>query len=325
MPEIINIADAGPRTINHVVGQRQAVQQLKVALAAFWNERAASRATCFGSVMMAGPPGTGKTQIAKILASELGMTLRELMGQTLANGEDLHSVLLDATADTCLFVDEADQMSPFSQTVFFRAVEERVLLVPKGPLSNKYTRVPLAPFTLILSTNHASGIVAPLRDRMSHVLHFDYYSVDELAAICKQRAGAMRWSVEADVFTLVAEKSKETPRLALRLLQSCWRSARAENADVVTVEHVRQTLALEGLDADLGLDKAEQTYLRALAEAEGTARLHLLATRVGQPSRTVSEVIESFLIRRGLVTRTLSGRELTDAGWEYVRRNYGAE
>ena len=324
MPETINIADAGPPTLDHVIGQRQAVQQLKVALACFWNERAAGRTASFGGVLMAGPPGTGKTQLSKILASELGMTLKEMMGQTLAVGEDLHSVLLDANADTCLFIDEAEQMSPFSQTVFFRAVEERVLLVPKGPLSSKYTRVPLAPFTLILSTNHTNGIVAPLRDRMTHVLHFDFYSVEELAAICKQRAGAMRWSVQPDVFTLVAEKSKQTPRLALRLLQSCWRSARAENAEVVTVEHLRQTLALEGLDADLGLDAAEQKYLRVLAASEGKARLHLLATRVGQPTRTVSEVVESFLIRQGLITRTQSGRELTNEGWEYVRRNYGS-
>src|SRR4051794_4287431 len=143
MPKIIDIAHAGPPTLDHVIGQTQAVAQLKVALAAFWNERAAGRATSFGSLLMAGPPGTGKTQIAKILASELGMTLKELMGQTVAIGEDLHSILLAATADTCLYIDEAEQMNPYAQTTMFRAVEERVLLVPKGPLSSKYVRVPL--------------------------------------------------------------------------------------------------------------------------------------------------------------------------------------
>jgi Holliday junction DNA helicase RuvB len=325
MPEIINIANAGPPTLDHVLGQRQAVAQLKIALAAFWNERAAGRATSFGSVLLEGPPGTGKTCLAKILASELGGTLKEFMGQTLAIGEDVHSILLDATADTCIYVDEADQMSSFSQTLFFRAVEEHVLLVPKGPFSNKYTTVPLSPFTLILATNHSSGILAPLRDRMSHVLHFEFYAPAELAAICKQRATAMRWSIEPEVFQLVAGRSKQTPRLALRLLQSCWRTARAEGTEVVTVEHYRRTLELEGLDADLGLNKAEQIYLKALADSEGKARLHLLATRIGQPSGTVAGVIESFLIRQGLVTREQTGRQLTQAGWEYVRRNYRSQ
>jgi Holliday junction DNA helicase RuvB len=271
---------------------------------------------------MAGPAGTGKSTLARILASELGATLTETLGQTLGMGEDLHAILLECTDDSLLFIDEAEQLSPFAQTTLYKAVEERVLLVPKGPMLQKYTRVPLSRFTIVLATNHSSGINSPLRDRMSHNLHFDYYSAAELAALCRQRAGAMRWTVDPKVCDLIASKSKQTPRFAIRLLQSSWRTARSQGVETVTAEHFRRTLELEGLDADLGLDKSEQTYLRALADSEGRARLHLLATRLAQPTRTVSEVIESFLIRRGLVTRTQSGRELTREGWDYVNRNY---
>src|SRR5439155_16575062 len=133
----------------------------------------------------------------------------------------------------------------------------------------------------VLATNHPSGILAPLRDRMTHILHFEYYSIEELAALSEQRANAMRWTVDPAVFPMIAATSKQTPRLALRLLQSCWRTARAEGAETITVDHFRRTVELEGLDGELGLDKSEATYLRALAEADGTARLHLLATRLG--------------------------------------------
>jgi Holliday junction resolvasome RuvABC ATP-dependent DNA helicase subunit len=130
MPEPIDIANAGPPTLDHVIGQRQAVEQLRVSLAAYWAERAAGRSTTFGGVLMAGPPGTGKSTLARILASELGGTLTETLGQTLGMGDDLHAILLECTDDTVMFIDEAEQLPAFAQTTLYKAVEERVLLVP---------------------------------------------------------------------------------------------------------------------------------------------------------------------------------------------------
>ena len=323
MHSAAEIVNAGPPTLEHVIGQKQAVEQLKVALAAYFNERAAGRVGSLGAILMVGPPGTGKSLLSRIIAAELAATVKETLGQTLGLAEDLNALLLEATDDTCVYIDEADLIPPAAQTKLFKAVEERVLIVPRGPRSRNETRIPLSKFTLILSTNHASGILAPLRERMSVVLHFDFYTQDELAALCRQRSQALRWTVEPEVFALIAAKSKQTPRLAIRLLRSCWQTARATGAETITADHFHRTLILEGLDAGLGLDKAEQTYLKALAEAGGKARLHLLSSRLSQPTRTVSEVIESFLIRQNLVTRSESGRELTEKGFEYVRQQYG--
>lgn len=316
-----DIASTAPPTLDHVVGQKQAVEQLRVALAAYWNERAAGRAASFGGVLMSGPAGVGKTCMAKILASELGANLKEVLGQSLDMGEDFHAVLMESNDDTVLFIDEAHLIREFAQTTLFRAIEERILLVPKGPMCNKHTRIPLSRFTTVLATTDPQGILAPLRERMSLVLHFDFYSVEELALLCRQRAHALKWQAEPEVFTLIAQRAKGVPRLALRLLQSCWRTARAENADAVTVAHFHRTIQLEGLDPELGLDKSEQAYLRMLAESRGRARITLLASKLGQPVQAVARVTEAFLLRANLVTRTEGGRELTDKGWDYVRRN----
>jgi Holliday junction DNA helicase RuvB len=275
----------------------------------------------FGGLLMSGPPGLGKTTIARILAAELGGTLKETLGQALGLFEDIHAVLLEANDDTILFIDEAHLLCPHAQTTLFRAVEERKLLVPRNPCSSKFTTVPRSRFTLALATTDPQAILAPLRERMSLVLQFSYYSIDELAELCRQRAHALQWGAEPEVFALIAGKSKQVPRLALRLLQSCRRTARSENQEVITVEHFHRTLKLEGLDGALGLDKSEQEYLRVLAESDGRARLSLLASRLGQPTRNLAGVTESFLLREGLITKTDAGRALTDRGWEYVRQN----
>jgi len=317
----IEIAEASPPTLDHFLGQRQVVEQLRVALAAYWADRAAGRPVAFGGILMSGPPGVGKTTIARILAAELGGTLKETLGQALGLFEDIYAVLLEANDDTVLFVDEAHLLCPHAQTTLFRAVEERKLLVPRSMLSNKFTTVPLSRFTLALATTDPQGILAPLRERMSLVLQFSYYSVDELTELCRQRANALQWEAEPEVFLEIARRSKQVPRLALRLLQSCRRTTRAENQDRITVQHFHRTLLLEGLHPELGLDKAEQAYLRALAETDGKARLSLLASRLGLPARNLSQVTEAFLLREGLITRSDVGRSLTDKGWEFVRRH----
>jgi len=232
-------------------------------------------------------------------------------------------MLLEATDDTVLFIDEAHLLSDHAQTTLFRAVEERKLFLPKGPTARSHTVIPLSRFTLALATTDAHGILGPLLDRMKLVLHFEFYSAEELAELCRQRAQAMQWNVEPEVFPLIAGRSKSTPRLALRLLESCYRTSRAEGSDVITGEHFHRTVLLEGLDRELGLDKSEQAYLRLLASGEGKPlRLNLLASRLGLPAQTLSGVIEPYLLREGLIDRIEAGRTLTDKGDEYVHRNY---
>jgi holliday junction DNA helicase RuvB len=314
------ISAAAPTTLDHVLGQRQAVEQLRVALAAFWNDRAAGRNPTFGPVLMAGPPGCGKTLIAKIIAAELGGSLKETLGQSLGAGAGVYTALLECCDDTVLFVDEAAHLDVVAQHAMLRALEDRVLLLPHGRSAARNTAIPLSGFTTLLATTNPEGLISPLRDRMKIVLRFRHYDQSELAELCGQRAQALRWTVEQPVLWLAARCAKQTPRLALRLLEAAYRVSRSEDRDVITVAHFLRTLELEGLEQRLGLDALEQAYLRHLSVVDGRPlRLNMIAAKLGLPPRTVSEVTEAFLVRQGLVTRSDAGRELTREGWDFVR------
>jgi holliday junction DNA helicase RuvB len=147
---------------------------------------------------------------------------------------------------------------------------------------------------------------------MKLVLRFEFYSTGDLITLVKQRSLGLRWTVDAEVFPLIAQRSRGTPRLALRLLQSCRRVCRSEGKVTITLSHLERACLLEGIDA-LGLGPTEQQYLRILAE--GDSRLNVVASRLGLPARTVSHVVEPFLSRAGLVAKDdQSRRQLTALG-----------
>jgi Holliday junction DNA helicase RuvB len=150
---------------------------------------------------------------------------------------------------------------------------------------------------------------------MKLILRFQFYAEEELAVILHQRSANLGWLVEAEVLPLIAQRARGTPRLALRLLQSCRRVCRAEGEKTITLEHLERACELEGIDA-LGLGPTEQQYLRALAE--GASRLHVIASMMGLPPRTISQVTEPFLLRIGLMVNDQGKRVLTQKGHEHL-------
>ncbi len=165
-------------------------------------------------------------------------------------------------------------------------------------------------------------LLQPLRDRMKLVLRFEFYSVEELMELTRQRSRALRWAVDDKVFAPIARRSRGTPRLALRLLQAARRVARSEGESGITLDHLERACELEQIDL-LGLGPTEKAYLLVLDE--GASRLNVIASRLGLPSRTVAEVTEPFLLRAGLVTKDDSGRrQLTAEGRRHLL-HYGNE
>lgn len=176
--------------------------------------------------------------------------------------------------------------------------------------------LPLADFTLLLSTTDEYCLLEPLRDRMKLVLRFQFYSDAELTILLRQRCKALNWPVDEAVFPLIAVRARGTPRLALRLLQSARRVCRSEGERTITLANLGRACLLEGIDG-LGFGPIEQQYLRILSE--GDSRLNVIASRLGLPPRTVSQVVEPFVIRAGFVVKDDNGRrQLTSQGRDHV-------
>jgi Holliday junction DNA helicase RuvB len=303
--------DVSPTSLSHIVGQRAVVEQVRVAI-----EAAFADGKKFDHALLVGPPGLGKTQLAAVIACEMAAELHEVLGQSVRTPADLNGILLAAGDRQVVHFDEVHEMKREYQTALYRAVEERKLFVQGR--SRRVQSIPLADFSVLLSTTDEFSVLQPLRDRMSLGLRFAFYSAEDLTTILRQRSGALRWQVEESVFPHIAGRSRGTPRLALRLLQSCRRVCRAEGQSAVTLAHLERACQLEHIDA-LGLGPTEQQYLRILAE--GDSRLNVIASRLGLPARTVSHVVEPFLLRAGLVVKDdQSRRQLTALGREHLSK-----
>lgn len=304
----VEINDVAPTSLNHIIGQRSVVDQVRVALdAAFEDGRK------LDSCMLVGPPGCGKSTLARVLAAEMATDFNEVIGQSISTPADLNSFLLTAKEKSVCHIDEAHELRKDFQTALYLAIDQRKLFMGGG---KSVQSLPISDFTLLLSTTDEYCLLQPLRDRMRLVLRFEFYSNEELATVLKHRAKCLRWEIEEQVLPLIAKRSRGTPRLALRLLQSCYRVCRSQGETSITQDHLDRACSLEQVDG-LGLGPVEQQYLSILHD--GPKRLNVIASMIGLPSRTVSQVTEPFLIRAGLVMKDDQGRrQLTGVGYEHA-------
>jgi holliday junction DNA helicase RuvB len=205
------IGDVAPTSLSHLIGQRSVIEQVRVAL-----DAAHQDAKKFDHALLVGPPGCGKTQTAKVVAQEMAADFQEILGQAVQSPADLNALLLGAKARDVILIDEAHELDREFQTALYLALDQRrVLLQTKGRTPQA---IPLADFTLLLATTDEFKLLQPLRDRMRLTLRFDFYSLEELSDMTQQRAIALGWSVDVNVYHPIAARSRGTPRLALRLL-----------------------------------------------------------------------------------------------------------
>ena len=306
-----DLNDARPTSVRHLIGQPSVVEQIVVAL-----DSAQHDGKKFDHALLVGPPGCGKTASAQVIASEMGADLIEVLGQSVGGIGDLNALLLQATDRSVVFVDEAHELDKSYQTALYLALDQRRVLLQGSRRGSSPIAVPVADFTLLLATTDEFRLLQPLRDRMRLLLRFQFYKDDALEQIVRQRVRALEWEVEDSVVPQIAQRGRGTPRLALRLLQAARRVARSVGESVVTVAHLERACRMEQID-DLGLGPTEQDYLRILLE--GPTRLNVVASRLGLPARTVSEVTEPFLIRAGLVVKDDGGRrQLSATGREHA-------
>lgn len=305
----LEINDVAPSSIRHLIGQTGVIDQVTVAL-----DAAQMDTTKFPHGLLVGPPGLGKSALAQVVAQEMATDFHETLGQSLKHSSDLNALLLNAKSRDVVHIDEIHESPKPIQTALYLALDKRKIIRSGG--NGAPQSLPLSDFTVLLSTTDEYALLQPLRDRMRLCLRFQFYTVGELAIVVQQRAKALCWDIHEELVPLISQRSRGTPRLALRLLQSCHRVCRANGGHTITLAHLKRACDLEQLDS-LGLGQVDQQYIQIVAN--GASRLNVIASMLGLPARTVSEVTEPFLLRAGLIIKDDQGRrQLTAKGREHL-------
>jgi Holliday junction DNA helicase RuvB len=304
-----------PKRLDEFIGQARVREQLSLVL-----HSAVRRGRPPDHLLMSGPPGLGKTTLALIIASELGMPLRISSGPAIERAGDLAAVLSTLSEGEVLFLDEIHRMARPAEEMLYVAMEDfRVdVVVGKGPGA---TAIPLdiAPFTLVGATTRAGLLPAPLRDRFGFVAHMDFYEPADLERIIERSARLLDVRMDRAGGAEIARRSRGTPRIANRLLRRVRDYAEVRADGVITEEIAHDALSLYEVDAE-GLDRLDRAVLDALMRkfGGGPVGLSTLAVAVGEEPETVEVVAEPFLVRKGLIARTPRGRIATPGAWRYL-------
>lgn len=323
-PMKTDINQTHPRLLSEVIGQKPVVDYLKLSLDAYFNIRAASQQSDvpFGPVLFAGPSGTGKTLIANIVHAELGNDkLIETNGQTLMSKTELYSVLIGADANSTVFIDEAQGLNTAAQHILLTALSEKKLYVPAAMNGSGSCALPLTNFTTLMASTHEYLLQDALRNRMRIYCRFEYYSIQDLIEIVRQRITALKWEVESDdVLQWIAQGCKHTPRLALnRNLMTAWHVTLGHRRKVITLEDVKEAFFHLQIDRQ-GLDQVDRSYLRVVFESKRTS-LSVLSSVLSLPAYTIQRIVEPYLFKRGFVRKDGSLRVLTETGRKYIQNS----
>ncbi|MDA8282069.1 MAG: Holliday junction branch migration DNA helicase RuvB [Actinomycetota bacterium] len=304
-----------PRRLSEFVGQPELKDHLGIVL-----EAARRRGQPSDHVLLAGPPGLGKTSMAGIIANEMGASLRITSGPALVRAGDLAAILTNLVEGDVLFVDEIHRLGRAVEEVLYPAMEDFQLdiVLGKGP-SARTIRLDLPHFTLVGATTRTGLITGPLRDRFGFTARLDYYSHVDLEAIIMRSAAILTVPIEADGAAEIARRSRGTPRIGNRLLKRVRDFAEVRGDGQVTRAVAEEGLRLFGVD-DLGLDKVDRAILETVCSKFGGGPVgrSTLAVSVGEQPETVEEVYEPFLLQLGLLMRTPKGRVATPAAWRHL-------
>jgi len=313
--EVLDEVGVRPRNLDEFVGQRELKERLRVIL-----EAARKRGQAADHLLFAGPPGLGKTTLSGIVATEMGVAMQITSGPALDRAGDLAAILTKLDEGDVLFIDEIHRLSRAVEEVLYPAMEDFQLdiVLGKGPAARSI-RLDLPRFTLVGATTRTGLITGPLRDRFGLVARLDYYEPDELDAIVGRSAEILGVPIDAAGRREIATRSRGTPRIANRLLRRVRDFAEVRADGVIDEATAHEGLALFGVDV-LGLDKVDRAILTAICGnfGGGPVGLKTVAISVGEPSETVEDVYEPFLIQRGLLMRTPQGRIVTPAAWRHL-------
>jgi Holliday junction DNA helicase RuvB len=301
-----------PKRLVDYVGQEQVKAQLEIFVKA-----AVMRGEALDHALIFGPPGLGKTTLANILASELGVNLRQTSGPVLERPGDLAALLTNLQPRDVLFIDEIHRLSPVVEEVLYPAMEDYQLdiMIGEGPAARSI-KLALQPFTLIGATTRAGLLTSPLRDRFGIVQRLEFYTVAELEKIVTRSAGILGVPIDADGAARIASRSRGTPRIANRLLRRVRDYAEVKGTGRIDESVARAALDLLAVDPQ-GFDALDRKLLSTIIEKfdGGPVGIESLSAAVGEERGTLEDVIEPFLIQQGFLMRTSRGRMATRSAY----------
>ena len=300
-----------PGSLADFVGQDRVKEQLEIAL-----DAAKARGEALDHVLLAGPPGLGKTSLAQIVRHELDVSIRQVAGPALERKGDIAAILTALEPRSVLFIDEIHRLNRAIEEILYPALEDFRLdiVVGQGPGARTLT-LDLPPFTLIGATTRTGLLTTPLRDRFGLTFRLDPYSPEELGAIVLRSARILGVEIEGDAAEEIARRARGTPRIANRILRRVRDVAEVRHAGAITVEIADEALALLEIDGS-GLERFDRDLLSAVVDkfGGGPVGLSTLAVSLGEEPETIEDVYEPYLLQLGLLQRTPRGRVITELG-----------
>jgi len=304
-----------PPNLNDFVNQAQVTDQLAIFI-----EAARGRGEPLDHVLLAGPPGLGKTSLAHIVAAEMEVPLVQTAGPALERKADVASFLTSLEPGSVFFIDEIHRLGRAVEETLYPAMEDGELPVILGQGAGARTvTLPLPPFTLVGATTRAGLLTTPLRDRFGVSHRLEHYSPEHLAEIIERSAGILEIEIDADGARTIASRSRGTPRVANRLLKRVRDFAQVKGSGCVDADVAAAGLAMLEVDAG-GLDRSDRNLLDTVAHkfGGGPVGLSTLAIAVGEEQDTIEDVLEPYLLQQGLLKRTPRGRVLTQRAYEHL-------
>ena len=304
-----------PKKLVDFTGQSIVKENLAIFI-----ESARKRNDTMDHTLFHGPPGLGKTTLAQIISSELGVNFRMTSGPVLAKAGDLAAILTNLEERDVLFIDEIHRMNSAVEEVLYPALEdfELDLVIGEGPAA-RTVRIELQPFTLVGATTRLGLLTTPLRDRFGIPIRLEFYSPEELLKIVIRASKFMQIQLDSSGGREIAKRSRGTPRIANRLLRRVADFAVVEGNGVITKEIADSSLTRIGVDI-AGLDLADRKYLKVVAEnyGGGPVGVETISAAMSEARDSLEEVIEPYLLQQGFIQRTPRGRMLTKKSWEHL-------